>query len=143
MSVWTQAEAIELAVAIEAICPEYGCHVALTGGLLYKPGPRKDADFLFYRIRDWSEVDVSGLFSALAAIAIIQGKDHGWCKKATYHGKPIDFFFPDDDGSYPDVELSDIDLLDMDAVEDLFELKAEDRKDRADIAALQSGVVQA
>lgn len=142
MSVWTQAEAIELAIAIEAVCPAYGCHVALTGGLLYKPGARKDADFLFYRIRDWDEVDVSGLFGALAEIGIVQDKDHGWCKKAAYQGKPIDFFFPDDDGSYPDAELSDIDLLDMDAVEAFRDLKAEDRKDRADIAALQSGVVQ-
>lgn len=39
---WTQKEAIELCVKIEAICPKYGCHVALTGGLLYKEGERKD-----------------------------------------------------------------------------------------------------
>jgi len=137
MSVWTQAEAIELAIAIEAVCPAYGCHVALTGGLLYKPGLRKDADLLFYRIRDWDEIDVKGLFGALASLGIVQGTDHGWCKKATFHGKPIDFFFPDDDGSYPD-HLSEIDLLDMDAVEAFHDLKAEARKDRADIASLQS-----
>lgn len=36
MSGWTQAEAVALAKKIEAVCPAFGCHVALTGGLLYK-----------------------------------------------------------------------------------------------------------
>ena len=48
---WTQQHAIELCKRIESVCPRYGCHVALTGGLLYKDGPRKDCDILFYRIR--------------------------------------------------------------------------------------------
>ena len=35
---WTTAEAIALCREIEAICPAFGCHIALTGGLLYKEG---------------------------------------------------------------------------------------------------------
>src|ERR1035437_5571090 len=54
---WTQTEAIELCVKVEAICPKYGCHVALTGGLLYKQGKRKDCDLLFYRIRQVEQID--------------------------------------------------------------------------------------
>lgn len=33
---WTQQEAVDLCVIIESVCVEFGCHVALTGGLLYK-----------------------------------------------------------------------------------------------------------
>lgn len=39
---WTQAEAIALCRKIEDVCPAFGCHVALTGGVLYKLGERKD-----------------------------------------------------------------------------------------------------
>jgi hypothetical protein len=101
-AVWTQDEAVALCVQIEAICPSFGCHVALTGGLLYKPGLRKDADILFYRIRQVDEIDVEGLLLALAGIGIDNGDDYGWCVKATYRDKPIDFFFPEREGEeYP------------------------------------------
>lgn len=102
MSVWTQAEAIALCEKIEAVCPAFGCHVALTGGLLYKPGARKDADILFYRIRQTPEIDVDGLMAALRELGIEPAEDFGWCHKAAYAGKPIDFFFPERAGDdYP------------------------------------------
>jgi hypothetical protein len=44
---WTLAEAVEVCRQVEAICPPFGCHVALTGGTLYKDGERKDLDLLF------------------------------------------------------------------------------------------------
>lgn len=100
--VWTQAEALRLCREIEAVCPEYGAHVALTGGLLYKDGPRKDADLLFYRIRQVEEIDTDGLFERLKEIGIAKVRGLGWCHKATWNGKPIDFFFPEEDGNeYP------------------------------------------
>lgn len=109
MTVWTQAEAIALCRQIEAICPDYGCHVALTGGLLYKAGPRKDADILFYRIRQTAEIDESGLFAALAMIGVERVSGFGWCHKATFNGKPIDCFFPEaDDGEYEPGETADM-----------------------------------
>ncbi len=101
---WTQQQAVDLCRKIEAVCPEFGCHVALTGGLLYKDGERKDADILFYRIRQVDEIDVDGLMSAMEDIGVSPGRDFGWCHKATYAGRPIDFFFPDrvvDDDDYP------------------------------------------
>lgn len=101
MKTWTQKIAIDLCVAIEAICVPFGCHVALTGGTLYKEEPRKDCDILFYRIRQTKEIDVPGLLSALAAIGIIHTKDHGWVQKAVWDGRPIDLFFPEHkDGEY-------------------------------------------
>lgn len=104
-SKWTQAEAVALCELIEAVCPSYGCHVALTGGLLYKHGPRKDADILFYRIRQVDEIDVDGLMAALADLGIVAGDDFGWCFKASYRGKQIDFFFPERAGDeYPSAD---------------------------------------
>lgn len=92
---WTQQEAIELCKKIEDVCPPYGCHVALTGGLLYKPGPRKDADIMFYRIRQVDEIDVKGLGKALQKLGFKMARVHGWVRKATYQGKDVDFFFPE------------------------------------------------
>ena len=98
---WTTQEAIELCRAIEAICPPFGCHVALTGGALYRDGPRKDCDILFYRIRQVEEIDNDGLFAALKAIGVERHKGFGWCHKAKFNGKNIDMFFPEEsDGDY-------------------------------------------
>ncbi len=101
VSRWTQSEAIELCRAVEAVCPQYGCHVALTGGLLYKDGMRKDCDLLFYRIRQVAEINGEGLFMALAEIGLTKVGGFGWCHKAQWNGKPVDCFFPESaDGEY-------------------------------------------
>lgn len=92
---WTQTAAISLCRKIEAICPRFGCHVALTGGTLYKEGSRKDADILFYRIRQVTDIDVDGLMEALRSLGVIPGEDFGWCYKASLAGRHIDFFFPE------------------------------------------------
>lgn len=102
MSVWTQQEAIDLCVKLERIAPKFGAHVALTGGLLYKSGLRKDCDVLIYRIRQIETIDIDGLFSAAAEVGIVKTGGFGWCHKAEYLGKPIDFFFPESDGDYAD-----------------------------------------
>lgn len=93
---WNRAEGISLCVAIESIAPQFGCHVALTGGLLYKPGARKDCDLVFYRIRQTPQMDVDGLFQALAVcLGLVKLSGEGWCHKATFEGKPVDCFFPE------------------------------------------------
>jgi hypothetical protein len=99
---WTRDEAIALCVHVEQIAPAFGCHVALTGGVLYKFGPRKDLDLLFYRIRHVEKVDVDGLFAALRAECAIEriGTGVAWCIKATQRGRKIDCFFPEVDGNY-------------------------------------------
>ncbi len=102
---WTQADAIELCRKIEAICPPFGCHVALTGGTLYKDGPRKDLDVLFYRIRQRDTIDTDGLFQALRTIGVERTKGFGWCHKAAFQGRNIDMFFPENqDGDYRETE---------------------------------------
>jgi hypothetical protein len=103
MTVWTQAEAIDMCRAIESVIPAHGYHIALTGGLLYKHGMRKDADILFYHIcaveGDWEK-----MWGALKLIGLekLKGEEGMRCVKASYWGKPVDcFFVPDgDDGTY-------------------------------------------
>jgi hypothetical protein len=96
---WTQAEAIELCRLVEAVCVAQGdCHVALTGGLLYKDGPRKDCDLLFYRVRQADWINVEGLFTALFAIGLqrtrVPDGEH-FVVKATWRGRNVDCLFPE------------------------------------------------
>lgn len=96
---WTQAEAILLCKFIEALAPEYGCHVALTGGLLYKSGPRKDCDIVLYRIRQAERIEADGLFSALEAVGLELKaplpNPPKFVTKATWRGKSVDIFIPE------------------------------------------------
>jgi hypothetical protein len=110
---WTLDEAIEVCKIIEGISPEYGFHVALTGGLLYKEGGRKDCDLLLYRIRERHNPDWSGLWDALKQSGIVLNADFGWCKKAVWKGKQIDIFDPEATGEYPVEEevYSDADFM--------------------------------
>ena len=72
---WLQQEAIDLCIKLEVIAPDY-------------------------RIRQVEKIDVGGLFDAFELIGVRKVSGFGWCHKATYQGKPIDFFFPEEDGEY-------------------------------------------
>lgn len=97
---WTQEQAVFFCSLIEELCPPFGCHVALTGGCLYKTdthGPRKDLDILFYRIRQSPKIDVDGLMERLGVIGVVQKrKVNNWLIKAEWHGRNIDIFFPEE-----------------------------------------------
>lgn len=97
-SYWAHQGAVDMCTEIEKLCPYFGCHVALTGGLLYHAGPRKDCDILFYRIRQWDSIDIDGLFENLELKKIcIRASGFGWCIKAmTPNGKQIDCLFPEE-----------------------------------------------
>jgi hypothetical protein len=95
----TQVQAIELCRMVEEVCPAFGCHVALTGGQLYKDGGRKDIDILFYRIRQVDKIDVEGLFEAIEReIGLKKVGGFGWCHKAEWNGFSVDVFFPEEPG---------------------------------------------
>ena len=111
IKMWTQPESIALCVELESICPAYGCHVALTGGLLYKKGTRKDCDIILYRIRQCEKIDFDGLFAALAGIGIVKVSGFGFCHKAEYNGKKIDFLSPEEDGGYDTEPASIADIF--------------------------------
>jgi hypothetical protein len=97
---WSQQEAIALCREIEGVCPEFGCHVALTGGCLYKDGFRKDLDLLFYRIRQEPLIDQDGLFAKLEGLFGLKfERGFGWCfKLKDRFGRTIDCFFPEEQG---------------------------------------------
>jgi hypothetical protein len=100
---WTQQQAVAMCRVIEDIAPEFGAHIALTGGTLYKVGSRKDCDILFYRIRQAARIDMRGLWTALERVGFEVVSGRGWCFKATYEGRRVDCFFPeaerDEDGN--------------------------------------------
>lgn len=95
---WSLEEAVELCRIVEAVCQRYGCHVALTGGALYKDGKRKDCDLLFYRIRQIPAIDLDGLWVGLAGIGLEKVSGFGWVFKAKAGalGKNVDCFFPEE-----------------------------------------------
>lgn len=99
---WTQEEAIALCTSLEPIAAKYGGHVALTGGTLYKDGPRKDVDVLIYRSLDEPAFNWWAFFIEIGELfGIAQGIDYGWCKKATtMAGRCIDFFDPHASGAH-------------------------------------------
>lgn len=98
---WNLSQALPLIRQIELACPAAGCHVALTGGVLYKSEDRKDLDLMFYRIRQQREIDMDALWEILRLLNVIKLSGFGWCYKASYHGKPIDIFFPEEqEGDY-------------------------------------------
>lgn len=93
------AQAIILCREIEEIAPIYGCHVALTGGCLYRDGVRKDIDILFYRIRQVDKIDHDGLKAALqAVVGLTDIKGFGWLLKAKWKDMDVDMFFPEEIG---------------------------------------------
>lgn len=101
-STWNQEQAIALCRLVEKVAPKFGCHVALTGGLLYKNGERKDADLVFYRIRQVDEIDITGLFAALAKLGFERKTERDqFVIKVLYNGRHIDCLFPEcEDGDY-------------------------------------------
>jgi hypothetical protein len=98
VNMWAHEEAVALATLVEMVCVKAGCHVALTGGLLYKSGARKDCDFLFYRIRQIEKIDMDLLWKELATVGVMKTGGFGWCYKAQFTGKQIDCFFPEEQG---------------------------------------------
>lgn len=105
MKWWTLEQALDMCRVIEEVAPRFGCHVALTGGLLYKTGPRKDCDIVLYRVRQHDQIDAVGLLKALAPLGLTEDMgayrdasgDDDWCFKARWRDQPVDIFFPEAD----------------------------------------------
>ena len=100
---WELTEALALCAAIHALPSEkFHCHPALTGGLLYKSGPRKDCDIVIYQRGDVNgerlPIDWTGLWPALEGIGLMLVMDYGYVKKCLYKGKLVDVFDPTQDG---------------------------------------------
>ena len=101
-------DAIKIAIQIEAIVKEYGHHVALTGGVLYKTELRKDIDYVLYSEDRFSDTDEDKeayadikheMFRALSKISVAVKYDYGYVVKAKLRSHNLDFLlvnFPGD-----------------------------------------------
>lgn len=101
---WTTSEGVELCKLIQNVSPKFNCHPALTGGLLYKDGPRKDCDIVIYQRGETGgerkDIEWEGLWESLGTIGLKLVKDHGYVKKCEYQGKTVDIFDPPNEGLY-------------------------------------------
>ena len=99
---WTFDSARDLIVRLEARLPEAGCHVALTGGVLYKEGQRKDLDLIIYRIRDMN-INDKVLLEVFQQCGVEVIRKYGWMYKAKYRNRGIDILIPESGGNekYP------------------------------------------
>jgi len=100
---WTREEGVALCTAIYNLPSEkFNCYPALTGGLLYKQGTRKDCDIVIYQRGDVNgerpPIDWDALWIALKKIGVELLCDYGYVKKCTYLGKTVDIFDPTKDG---------------------------------------------
>jgi hypothetical protein len=114
-SLWTIEEARELCTLINSVSYEFNCHPALTGGLLYKDGPRKDCDVVIYQRGDTkgvhTRIDWEGLWKALDVLGIEKLYDFGYCKKCMWKGKSVDILDPTEDGSDYNAQPDEVDVL--------------------------------
>lgn len=112
--VWTLADAIPLCTHLEMIAVQYECHIGLTGGLLYKDGPRKDLDVVVYRRGMYKgETELppynrTELIEAFSKVVTIEG-EFTRVVKASYKGKPVDLLFVNDRGEYDDTSSTTTD----------------------------------
>jgi hypothetical protein len=95
---WTQAQGLALVKAMYAFLQDDACpyYPALTGGLAYKDGPRKDCDIVIYHNRQHAlrrKADVIADLKHMPGLKLV--RDHGFVTKWTYGGKGVDIMFPE------------------------------------------------
>jgi len=102
MDTWNYEIANPLICKLEHGLPDAGCHVALTGGVLYKSGDRKDLDLIIYRIRNQS-IDEEKLRAVFENCGVKIIRKYGWMYKARYENRGIDILIPESGGNeeYP------------------------------------------
>ena len=98
-----------LSLQLEAVANTMELHIALTGGQLYKTGPRKDIDFVVYTSRQIKEVPKSLHDYLLKCDRMIPDfvytYMYGFVCKATYKQVQLDFLYPQfAGGTYPCLE---------------------------------------
>ncbi len=97
-------KAVALCTEIEQFAPDYGAHIGLTGGYIYKLGSRKDLDIVVYRIRNKPEIDVIGFINRLNKMGFSFPifLPEQFVIKASFNRFPVDFLFPENKGTeYP------------------------------------------
>ena len=92
----TIEDGIELCKLIYSTSEVYGLFPALTGGLLYKDGDRKDIDIVLYRHRQKVEsLDVRDFEPLLSVLGVKVRSTHGFVTKCEWKGFEVDIFNPE------------------------------------------------
>lgn len=97
MIFWTLEEAKKLCIQIEKFCPSYGVHIGIVGGLVTQDGPRKDADFILYRIEPSTRagaLDLGGLHKRFVEFGFTQLTRHPQHWKGFYNHRMVDVMMP-------------------------------------------------
>jgi hypothetical protein len=102
----TISDGINLCKLMQKELDEIGLFPALTGGLIYKDGQRKDIDIVIYRhrqkLRFFETIDIK---KQLESIGIEITGFYGFVTKAKWNGFIVDIFNPEttkDDLTYGD-----------------------------------------
>ena len=91
-----QQKGIELCQKIHKKLLGYGYFPALTGGLLYKEGERKDIDIVIYRHRqDVAAFEMRDIEDHLIDIGFYGFNYFGFVTKAKWKGLDVDLFNPE------------------------------------------------
>lgn len=98
----TQDQGIELCRKLyERLKPD-GFYVALTGGLLYKDGERKDIDIIIYRNRQQVKFEIKDIESKLDECCLYDFEHYGFVTKCKFKGITVDLFNPETDIEFTD-----------------------------------------
>lgn len=94
---------IELCKLLHEKLKGAGFFPALTGGLLYKNGERKDIDIVIYRHREQVKFEMNQIEHLLSDCGLTDFIFYGFVTKAKWQGITVDLFNPESDESdtYP------------------------------------------
>ncbi len=93
---WTLDRARELCKLVEPAVLDAGAHIALTGGVLYKDGPRKDCDIVVYRHGGREKpIDRVMLMRRLKKLKMLPVRTDGRVWKFLYDDRQVDFLIHD------------------------------------------------
>ena len=92
----TQQDGIKLCGILWSKLNDRGYFPALTGGLLYKEGERKDIDIVIYRHRQkHQQFEMTDIFELLEECGLYDLQHFGFVTKAKWRGVVVDLFNPE------------------------------------------------
>jgi hypothetical protein len=89
-------DGLDLCCELYAVLKPAGYFPALTGGLVYKTGERKDIDIMIYRHRqDIDHFEMPDIFDLLSKVGLSDFQCFGFVTKARWKGITVDLFNPE------------------------------------------------
>ena len=100
----TQQDGVRLCELLHEKLQPLGYFPALTGGLLYKEGNRKDIDIIIYRHRQKVEkFETTDIQLALLEVGVNITGFYGFVTKAEWQGFTVDIFNPETNDTENDI----------------------------------------